>query len=661
MTDRMRRAIVAVLVAVLAATALAQTTGPALEFATGDGNPTGNGPVTTTTIRFRNNTNNPTGNTFATYNPALNATFNLTNQAYNYSSSVPGVVFGYANGAAPIFPALNAYGAPANSYFTSAGATTGTGITAGTNRGVEMQLISTVLRANGVSTSARQRMADLTITFGRPVDNPILHIAGMGGAVGAQLFSAEFTLIASNVPITMTKLSGTTPFVVSGNQINHGQASPGAEGANAGSGSVQLGGTGITSVTFSVFLRGNGGGQWANSNTELAGDALQMGISLLESNLSIAKTVNIASPTIGSNVVFTLTASNLGTSNNTGVVVQDLLPSGYNYVSHSAPSGTSYNPVTGLWTIGNMPSSGATSSRTLTITAQVNAGGDHNNVATISGDVRDPDLSNNTASRSITLPPRSDLSLSKTASLIGPEVGNSVVYTLVASNAGPNAATGVVVSDTLPTGVLVLSLPTGCTQSGSVVSCTVGNLGVGATRTFAIEVEVLPQPLGTVLTNNATVSGTQIDPDPANNGASATVTVSGMLLGKSVCNLTASSTNCSDLGEFDTVSSGVPGDELEYRITYQRVGPPVFEVVIEDELPAAAELVQGAYGPGQDVRLICPNGGMAFLAVGSAPSVAVDLAALCVLDTALRADGVTLSEALLNGQGGELRFRVRIP
>lgn len=54
-----------------------------LEMAPGDNNPTGNSLALSNVIRVRKNTNNPTnGNTFATFPPALTASFTLTNFEY---------------------------------------------------------------------------------------------------------------------------------------------------------------------------------------------------------------------------------------------------------------------------------------------------------------------------------------------------------------------------------------------------------------------------------------------------------------------------------------------------------------------------------------------------------------------------------------------------
>ena len=49
-------------------------------------------------------------------------------------------------------------------------------------------------------------------------------------------------------------------------------------------------------------------------------------------------------------MVFTLTVSNAGPSDATGVAVTDLLPAGYTYVSDDG--GGAYNSGTGVWTLG---------------------------------------------------------------------------------------------------------------------------------------------------------------------------------------------------------------------------------------------------------------------------------------------------------------------
>ena len=48
-------------------------------------------------------------------------------------------------------------------------------------------------------------------------------------------------------------------------------------------------------------------------------------------DVRVVKSVDNATPTIGQNVTFTVTATNLGPGVATGVVVQDLLPTGYTF------------------------------------------------------------------------------------------------------------------------------------------------------------------------------------------------------------------------------------------------------------------------------------------------------------------------------------------
>jgi uncharacterized repeat protein (TIGR01451 family) len=109
-------------------------------------------------------------------------------------------------------------------------------------------------------------------------------------------------------------------------------------------------------------------------------------------DLSLSKIVDNATPILGSNVIFTLTVSNAGPNDTTGVVVTDLLPSGYTYVSDDG--GGAYVPGTGLWTVPGTLA--ASSNATLNITATVIANGVYNNTAEITASAQtDPDSTPN--------------------------------------------------------------------------------------------------------------------------------------------------------------------------------------------------------------------------------------------------------------------------
>ncbi|MEZ7505617.1 hypothetical protein QO182_10370, partial [Flavobacterium sp. Arc2] len=113
------------------------------------------------------------------------------------------------------------------------------------------------------------------------------------------------------------------------------------------------------------------------------------------SDVSITKTVNEPEPCLGSNVIFTITAKNNGPGNAVGVSVQDLLPSGYKYVSSEYTVGT-YDNTSGAWTIGGLNNN---QSVVLKITAKVNDTGEYINKATISSSA-DSNLTNNSANAS---------------------------------------------------------------------------------------------------------------------------------------------------------------------------------------------------------------------------------------------------------------------
>jgi uncharacterized repeat protein (TIGR01451 family) len=117
-----------------------------------------------------------------------------------------------------------------------------------------------------------------------------------------------------------------------------------------------------------------------------------------------------------------------------------------------------------------------------------------------------------------------DLTVTKTGAATATG-GTNVVYTIAVSNAGPSSATGVTVTDVLPAGTtFVSSTPTQGTCSGTTtVTCSLGALANAANASIAL---TLKMPNSTTsITNTATVTSAQSDPNPAGNTASATTNI----------------------------------------------------------------------------------------------------------------------------------------
>lgn len=369
-----------------------------------------NGPVLDSgPFTFFQNTDNPTGTTYSAYSTTpLTVTFTITNPQVTSGSGISTVTnspvnFGFlGNGFNnAIIQRPSVAGSPADNNFTSSGAPTGTGIAAAgtytaaqTNYGVSIN--QSVNYLTGQPTSGTYYQADLTMTFNRPVNNPILHFGGLGGVAGGGGFSGEYELKSSNTPVTFSLLSTATSLglINGGNTIANTSSLMNTAGPNSGSGSVLVTGTGITTITFKVYVRGNGNATtWGTSTSA---DGYTLGISLLESDLAVTKTVNKFVAVPGTNVTFTITATNNGPSHSANTKVTDLLPSGYTFVS-ATPSTGSYNSSTGEWAIGTL-NAGASATMTLVATVKSTVTGNYDNGASITGDNSDPDLSNNIAS-----------------------------------------------------------------------------------------------------------------------------------------------------------------------------------------------------------------------------------------------------------------------
>jgi uncharacterized repeat protein (TIGR01451 family) len=222
----------------------------------------------------------------------------------------------------------------------------------------------------------------------------------------------------------------------------------------------------------------------------------------------------------GSNLTYSIVATNSGPATATNVVVSDQLPAGFTFVSAlPATAAVSNNVVS--WPAFNLAQSARSN---FTVTAVSAEGGNFTNIACSTASTLDPNTNNNngtfTNSEVITaISPLADVAVFKTGNT-NVQAGGTVTYTITATNAGPSTATNLVVRDTLPASVAFQAASGGYSLSNNVVTWTTATLAKGATATFTVAVTA---PGSGTFVNVASGSSGTPDPNPTNN-TSAPVT-----------------------------------------------------------------------------------------------------------------------------------------
>lgn len=138
-------------------------------------------------------------------------------------------------------------------------------------------------------------------------------------------------------------------------------------------------------------------------------------------------------------MTFTVTLSNSGPAAATGVTVTDAVPSGFTFVS-AAPSLGTYTPGSGVWNVGTVTTS---TPQTLLLHGTVASPSPLPNTAAIThADQSDPNPANDTASIGVHVQ-QADLAVTKLVNDSSPRVGDTVTFTLVVADNGPDTATNV--------------------------------------------------------------------------------------------------------------------------------------------------------------------------------------------------------------------------
>jgi uncharacterized repeat protein (TIGR01451 family) len=170
-----------------------------------------------------------------------------------------------------------------------------------------------------------------------------------------------------------------------------------------------------------------------------------------------------------------------------------------------------------------------------------------------------------------------DMQITKTAAPTPGVPGNDVTFTLHVTNAGPDTAQNVVVSDPVPSPLAFVSATSPCSLVAGAVTCSLGTMNNGDARDLTI-VEHIPSSATDGVVNVATVSSQTPDPDPNNNRATAPVPLGPM----------------ADLQIEKRASTSLvlAGGQVMYTLAVGNNGPSdATDVTVSDPVPAGLTVV----------------------------------------------------------------------
>lgn len=170
-------------------------------------------------------------------------------------------------------------------------------------------------------------------------------------------------------------------------------------------------------------------------------------------DLSIEKFANVSNANYNDLIKWTIIVSNEGFNDATGVIVEDVLPNGLEFVN-----ATGYGHYEDdIWNIGGLE---VGDYKKLEIITKVIATGDITNYAVVYGNEEDPNPLNNEAEYAVYVNPACDLSITKTVSKYIFKEGDIVSYSIRLSNNGPDNALNVLVSEEFDKSLVLKSYKT---------------------------------------------------------------------------------------------------------------------------------------------------------------------------------------------------------
>ncbi len=306
-------------------------------------------------------------------------------------------------------------------------------------------------------------------------------------------------------------------------------------------------------------------------------------------DIAVLKSTDTPAVRVGQTFTSTVTVSNLGPFPATGVTVRDPIPIGVDFVG--ATGAGSYDPVTGIWTVGDLPFPGSASIQITELA--VSAGFVINTAALANVSPTDINPNNDVATANVEVtPPLADLGVAK---IVRPSdnalVGDQVAFVISATNSGPDPAPAVVVNEALSPGLTFVSANPEVGSYDPVAGVwTVGPLAVGVS--VRLELFTTANATGFQANGVAITDPNVSDPNGDNNAASAGVQVSPLPPPPVDVGITKVVAGATRIARTSTVT---------FDLTASNSGPnPATGVRFTDVLPAGLDFVsatpsQGAF------------------------------------------------------------------
>jgi uncharacterized repeat protein (TIGR01451 family) len=324
--------------------------------------------------------------------------------------------------------------------------------------------------------------------------------------------------------------------------------------------------------------------QAAETDVDLTNNEAQAVVEVVPAaDVGLSVAASSAEVILGNEVQYRFQVSNLGPSLATGVLLEDRLAVEFTFVGLETSQGTGTND-NGLVQV-ELGELGVGSNAVVTLTLRADQLGVVTNTVNVVADAPDPEPGNNSTSVVTTIKLAADVGVTVAASASQVALGHELHYDLLVTNAGPGAATAVLLEDALPGGVEFLALGvsqgTGTNESG-VVRVALGQLDAGGFAAVTLWVRARQEGQWT---NQFQLARRPLDPNPANDQTTA-VTV---ILPYAALRLAQSAAPAPVL----------VNDALGYTLVVSNLGPyAVSDATLVDTLPASVDLLSVAGGQG---------------------------------------------------------------